>query len=357
MTLQEIRQWLGQRWLQLRLTSERRADFYELLGHFVSDGLPLFVALGEIDRQYQRAGEPMQYVTKAVLLRMRGEQGRAHTFGSALADYVPVVEALAVGSGEEAGDLARGLYRAASVCRSNGQIVRTMREELAYPVFLVLLLVVLLISISTYVVPMLASVMPVQRWPWSARMMAALADATPWLLSVGMLVLAGGTAFFLLARSRWIMPMRLWLDRYVFPWSLHRRITGALLMAAVATLMRIGIPFSRALERLGEASGPWERLHLQRIRARLRRGEREGAALATDLFDDEVRWQIELYGRMTHFSEGLEKLAARAIAQTQASIRQSFGMLRVLLMVGIALMIAWTYTAFLAITLAARSAG
>ena len=59
---------------------------------------------------------------------------------------------------------------------------------------------------------------------------------------------------------------------------------------------------------------------------------------------------------MTHFSEGLEKLASRTVAQTQAAIRRSFGILRVLLMVGIAAMIGWTYTAFLAITLAARNA-
>ncbi|WP_027015214.1 type II secretion system F family protein [Comamonas composti] len=346
---------LARLWQRLRRTSEHRADFYELLGHFVTDGLPLFEALRDIDLQYQRTGQPMRHVTARVLRRLRGEAGRAYTFGAALEGEVPVVEALAVASGEEAGDLAQGLYRAAMVCRNNGQIAATMRQELAYPVFLALMFAALMMGIAFYVVPMLSSVLPLERWPTAARWMARLASATPWLLLTGATLVFGFLITFMLTRSHWTGPLRSRLDKWVFPWSLHRRITGALLMAAIATLIRIGIPFSRTLERLAHTSGPWEAQHLQRMRARLRRGEREGAALATDLFDDELRWQIELYGRMTHFSEGLEKLAARSVAQTQAAIRRAFAALRVLLMIGIAVLIAWIYGSFLTITMAARA--
>lgn len=48
MSYQSVVQRLGRQWLQWRLTSERRADFYELLGNFISDGLPLFEALGKV---------------------------------------------------------------------------------------------------------------------------------------------------------------------------------------------------------------------------------------------------------------------------------------------------------------------
>lgn len=342
----------GQR---LRLNSQRRTDFYELLGHFVHDGLPLFEALSEIDRQYRKAGEPMALVSSAVMRRMRGEAGRAHTFGSAVEGYVPVVEALAIASGEDAGNLADGLYRAARVCRNNGRIVATMRAELAYPAFLVLMFAALMIGVAEQVIPMLAAVMPVERWPTIARSMAAVAAATPWLLLVLGSLLGGVLVSFLLLRSEWTGRLRGVLDQRLFPWTLHRRITGSMLLSAVATLIHIGVPFSRALEKLSASSGAWEALHIRRIRNRLRRGEREGAALASDLFDDSLRWQIELYGRMTQFSSGLEQLSERSIEQTQASIRQSFGLIRILLMFAIAAMIAWVYMAFLAITMAAKT--
>jgi len=342
-------------WQRLRINSEKRSDFYELLGNFVADGLPLFEALSEIDRQYAKTHEPMQLISSAALLRMRGQAGRAYTFGHALEGYVPVVEALAISSGEEAGNPAEGLHRAAQVSRNNGKIVATIREELAYPFFLFAVFALVMMGIASYVIPLFDEVLPAHLWPPSARAMAALASATPWLLTGFGVFVTAVLVFYFWRRSHWIRRPRAVFDRYVFPWTLHRRVTGAMLLSAMATLIHIGIPFSQILERLSLASGRWEALHLKRVRNRMRRGMREGEALATDLFDATMRWQITLYGRMTNFSDGLNKLAERSINATQASIRRSFGVLRVSLMVAIAALIVWVYSAFLAITMTAKA--
>lgn len=351
----EVTTFLHSSWLRLRINSQRRGDFYELLGHFVADGLPLFEALTEIDQQYQRSGEPMQLISRAALIRMRGEHGRAYTFGHALDGYVPVVEAIAVSSGEDAGNPAEGLYRAAEVCRSNGKIVATIRQELAYPVFLFLVFSLLMIGISEHVIPMFEAVLPMAKWPAIAQNMARVAHATPWILTLITLLLVIVLGSYFLQRSKWTGPRRDWFDQHMLPWNLHRRVTGALLLAAMSTLIRIGIPFSQVLERLAAASGPWEALHLMRVRNRLRRGMREGEAMSTELFDVQMRWQISLYGRMTRFSDGLAKLAERLVEDTQKSIRRSFAVLRGVLMLLIAALIAWIYMAFLAITMAAKA--
>jgi len=344
-------------WQRLRLNSERRSDFYELLGNFVADGLPLFEALTEINQQYKKSREPMYLLSSMALLRLRGQAGRAYTFGHALEGHVPVVEALAISSGEEAGDPAEGLRRAALVSRSNGKILDTIREELAYPFFLFAVFALVMIGIANYAIPLFAEVLPAQHWPPVARYMATLAQATPWLL-LSFAVLSSATlGFYFWRRSHWISRPRALFDRYVFPWTLHRRVTGAMLLSAMATLIHIGIPFSQILDRLSLTTGPWEALHLRRVRNRMRRGMREGDALATDLFDESMRWQITLYGRMTRFSDGLTKLAERSIDATQKSIRRSFGVLRVSLMIAISVLIVWVYSAFLAITMTAKTMG
>jgi len=341
---------------RLRINSQRRSDFYELLGNFVADGLPLFDALSAIDEQYRKTGEPMQFLSSLALLRIRGGQGgRAYTFGHALSGYVPVVEAMAISSGEEAGSPAEGLHRAAQIARSNDQIVGTIREEVTYPFFLFMVFALVMIGIGNYVIPLFSEVLPPHQWPPVARYMAALAAATPGLLLFMAVFLTVVLTFYFWRRSQWIQGPRKFFDHYIFPWTLHRRMTGALLLSAMSTLIHIGVPFSQILERLAVSSGRWEAMHLSRVRNRMRRGMREGDALATDLFDEAMRWQITLYGRMTNFSEGLTKLATRSIDGTQAAIRKSFGVLRVGLMVGIAALIAWVYTAFLSITMAAKS--
>jgi len=341
---------------RMRLNSQRRSDFYELLGNFVADGLPLYDALSAIDEQYRKTKEPMAFLSTLALLRMRGGQGgKAYTFGQALHGYVPVVEAMAISSGEEAGSPAEGLHRAAQIARSNDQIAGTIREEVTYPFFLFMIFALVMIGIGNYVIPLFSEVLPQHQWPPVARYMAALAQATPTLLAVLGIFVVSVLTFYFLRRSHWIRGPRKFFDHYIFPWTLHRRMTGALLLSAMSTLIHIGVPFSQILERLAISSGPWEAMHLSRVRNRMRRGMREGDALATDLFDEAMRWQITLYGRMTNFSEGLTKLATRSIDGTQAAIRKSFGVLRVGLMVGIAALIAWVYTAFLSITMAAKS--
>jgi len=342
---------------RLRINSQRRSDFYELLGNFVADGLPIFDALSEIDKQYQKTGEPTQLLTGMALIRIRGGQGgKAYTFGHALADFVPVVESMAISSGEEAGSPAEGLHRAAQIAKSNERIVGTIREEVTYPFFLLMIFSLVMMGLGNYVIPLFSEVLPEHQWPPVARYMAALAKATPGILMGTGIFVTAFLSFYFWQRSNLTHALRgAVLDRYLFPWTLHRRMTGALLLSSMSTLIHIGVPFSQVLERMALSSGKWEAMHLARVRNRMRRGMREGDALATDLFDEAMRWQITLYGRMTNFSEGLTKLAERSIENTQKAIQKSFGAFRVGLMVAIAGLIAWVYTAFLAITMAAKT--
>jgi type II secretory pathway component PulF len=341
----------------LRHSSSRRAEFYELLGSFVADGIPLYNALLEIDQQYQANRHPMADISAMVLRRLRGDEPGIYSFGTALRGLVPTTEALAILGGEESGQTAAGIQRAAAICHDSDAILGTLRAELSYPLFLLLLFATLLVGISQEVVPTLAGILPVERWPASARMVARLADATPWLLGLGGLLLGGYALGFFLLRGNWTGPLRERLDAWIFPWNLHRRITGALLMTSLAALIRIGVPFSQALERLRDIGGPWEAEHIERIRNQLRLGVAEGRALASPLFDADIRWQIELYGRMTQFAEGLDKLSGRLVHATKQRISAAARLLRTLLLILIALTVVWMYGAFLSITLAARSVG
>lgn len=335
-------------------STQQRADFYELLAGFTADGIPTYDALSEIDQQYRRFRNPMARVSGRVLRRMRGGEGPARGCGPALHGLVPVVESLAVASGEDAGDVSEGLRRAAGVARVSQQIAQTIRSELSYPMMLLLMLAALLLVVAFYVVPAMAEVIEEDRWPTSARLAAHFARAAPWMVAAGTVMLTGGTVLFMALRSRWTGRVRDLLDRHVFPWNMHRRVTAAMLLAALSSLLRIGVPFSHALDRLSDASGPWERAHIQRIRNRLRRGEREGAALAGPLFDDELRWQIQLYGRMSRFSEALAAFSERSLAHTRTRIQSGFATIRISLLIAVAGIIWWIYSAVLAVTLAAR---
>lgn len=342
---------------KLQWSTQRRADFYQLLSNFTADGLPLYEALAEIHHQYHRFNNPVAALTGKLLPRMRGAGNKVHTLGSALDGLVPVIEAMAIRSGEDAGDISAGLQRATDIALVQDRISRSIRNELAYPLFLFVLLGLLMIALSSHIVPTMHEIMPQHLWPGSAQRMAMVAEYTPVIMITGGLLVIASLWAYLRTRSRWTGQWRHYADSWLFPYTLHRRTSGALLLSSLSALLKIGVPFSLALQRLADSSGAWERAHINRVRGRLRRGEREGKALAGNLFEAEVRWQLELYGRLNRFAEALDQLSERALHQTERRIKQSFSILRTCLLFVVAGLIFWIYSAFMAITLAARSLG
>jgi type II secretory pathway component PulF len=354
-TWRALRERAAAAWMSWRCTAEVRADAYELLAGFTHDGLPSFEALQALDRYYARAGHPMHPVTREWLARMRGARGLAMPLGRAAQGLVPAIESVALASGEDAGDIAAGLRRAASIARAQQRLGAALKEHLAYPLFLLALLGALLVGLGTHVVPVLEEIAPAGIWPPSAQAMAALGRATPWLLpALGLLACALAVAYGW-SRDRWTGRWRDRADRWLFPYTLHRRLSAALLLSSLASLLAIGVPFATALQGLSEAGGPWQRWQLQRIAQRLRRGEGEGEALAGPLLDPELRWQVALYGRMTRFAQALENFAERSMAYTLARVSAAFAVIRTLLLLTVAAAIFWVYSAFVALTLLARS--
>lgn len=330
-----------------------------LLGNFISDGIPFFDAIQEMDEQFKKAKDARREITSTVIRRMRGGEKEKNffTLGQALSGIVPSTEAMTIDAGEQAADLAGGLRRAAALSQNASRIRKTIRSELTYPIFLLALLLVLLFMVSTSVLPVLGEIAPREHWPIHARALGAVADKTVWIAGGILFLVLGIGGWFAASKGRWTGEMRNIFDRYVFPWNLNRRITGAMFMSSVSALLRMGMPLSQALDRLSEISSAWERKHFAAIKSRMRKGMREGEAIAGPLFDADIRWQIILYGRLTDFSGGLERMAERVTERVIDQTAKSFGFFRILMLIGVAGMIVWVYSSFLAVTMAARTTG
>lgn len=344
------------RWMKLhaRLNAQQRSDFYLLLANFTADGIPLFEAMSEMDRQFNRFGDRARHVTGGALLAMRGEYGRSLRLGEAIAEYVPEAEAMLIDAGEQCGNIADGLRQAARIATTEARIRSVVREEMFYPAFLFLLIFLFLYLLSTQILPMLEEVSPRMFWPGYAQKLGLLADNVQALLTFVLGGLLGSLVFYHWSKTRWTGRLRTLMDHHVFPWTVYSRTAGAIFITAVAAMMRVGIPFSTVIERQIPLAGPWMRGHLQGVRSRLRRGVNNGAALAGDLFEPRLRWQIELYGRMTDFTDGLERLAQRSVEESIAATRSVFAVLRTVAMFIVAGSVIWTYASFLAVTMAAR---
>jgi len=349
MDLTRVRLWFA-------FGSKARSELYDILANFVEDGMPVFDAVNEVHKRLEADKNVVSVVTGSVLRAMRGATGHARTIGQAFAPHVDPIEAMSIDAGTEAGRMAEGFRMAKRLCDTSQRVRARIAAEATYPLGLLLLFFAFLVMIGKMVLPILDGVLSRERWPADAKVLGWLGDNAMSIVLIVVVALVGGGIAFLKTKRDWTGPMRDRFDHNVFPWSVSNSVNGALLLSSVAVMLRAGVPFDEILQRLGRSTGEWERYHFARMRAKLRRGLPEGEALASELYAKSIRWQIELYGRVSNFAEGIDKLSHRVVEQILARVGAQFAFFRYVVMFLVAGMVVWTYWTFLSISMAARAA-
>lgn len=334
----------------------QRRLFYDLAANFISDGVPVYEAIQEIGKRWEAQQNPKAEIANSLLAGLRGHSGVALRLGQAMQKWVPSMESMAIDAGEQSGDIANGLRMASRLTEVTARIRNTVIGEMAYPGFLIILFGAFLYMISTAVVPVFADILPRHRWPFGPKVLGYLADVAPWLYAGLFALLAGLTVSFTLSKGPWTGEVRSFFDRWVPPWSIHRQISGAILMTCFAALTKAGIPFSAIIAKLAATASAWDLGHLDLMRSKMRRGMRDGDAMAGPLFDEDVRWEIGVYGRLTGFAAALESLSIRVVDRVIKRIQTFAAIVRTLIMVVIAGMIVWVYGSFFSITIAVKQA-
>lgn len=347
MNLQSIR-------ISFALLPGARAELYELLASFIADGIPTYNAIQEVDRQLEREKKPLARMTASVLRAMQGQSGQALTPGQAFGKFVPAVEAMAIDAGADAGKAHEGFLMAKHLCETHQQTAELIFAETLYPVALLLLFMGLLTLVGQKLLPTMTALIPRHRWSPSAQALGWLGDNSVAIVVVMCVSVVLVVAAYFRTRDSWTGRARDFFDKHVFPWNVNCSVNGALLLSAVAVMLRASVPFDAVLTKMGKTSGRWMNYHFALMRARLRRGAREGEALAVNLYDEDTRWQILLYGRVHNFAEGIERLSGRVVKRVLARVKRQFSLVKYVLMFAVALMLAWVFWTFLDLALAAR---
>lgn len=349
---------LKQKFQHFQISTEMREEFYLLLASFVRDGIPVNEAVSAMDVEFKKCGDPRSLLTSQILLRLRGGGGgrAVFTIGQALSDLVPSMEAITIDAGESGGDLASGFERAAELSSNNAKILSVIKTAMIYPSILFAMVGVILWMMKVKFIPAMLSVAPVEVWPASARYLYWVSERTVFIYGAVIGLILFVTLSFKASRGAWTGAIRDQFDRRAFPWNMGRRISAASILASIASLMKMGVPLNDALDRMDRAASDWERDHFSRIRSRMKLGDREGEAISADLFDQDERWKIILYGNLVDFSSAMEKMARAIMLRVIKNVENTFNAIRNIMLVVVGVLILWVYGSFMSVTLAARAA-
>lgn len=309
---------------------QRRADFYYDMASALEDKVPLFTIL----RKYEARGRTRSR-GDALLYRHMLREAMGGSLSQSLIGVVPTTELILIDAIQGSGDagLARGLYFLSETVEKVDRMFATVRKAVMYPVILMVLFAGLLTGFSLFAVPILADLLPPERWPAMGQALYAVSyTVSHYGVLLGLALVALVVAFGL-SLSRWQGPLRRRLDHWA-PYSLYRDFSGAMLIVSIASLMRAGVSLRSALERAARFSSPWMRWHLREILSRLssEQSTQFGQAFATGVLNGPLEDRVQDASERRDPIAAFVKIGVGSIDRIERSIQRSASRLNSALM-------------------------
>jgi len=222
------------------------------LSTLVGVGLPLLDAIDTVLRQLKG---PKHAAFRGVVLTLRDRVASGASLAEAMGEQPDVFDDIAVSLvavGEDSGQLDEALAQLADFRQRSAQFRGRVASALMYPAIVLCMGVGVAVFLMTFVTPsllesLLESGKPL---PWATRVVKGISDTLVqrwWLILGVMLVAASGIGLLLsTSRGKW------WRDtallRLPVIGDLIRKQATVRIAAIVATLMRSGVEFLRAIE-------------------------------------------------------------------------------------------------------------
>lgn len=321
---------LKRRYAQFRFNGKARSRIYRKVSSFIRNGVSLPDTLRVLYRfatdDGKRPGEPMAVVLKDWIDRTNN--GRS--FGRAVMDWVPPGDRIVIEAGESAGGLADALDNALFIHESGKKIRSAIVAGIAYPSFLVLLAIGLLVIFGTRIVPSFETVLPRERWTGTAADMASVADFVHYGLVPVVLVALCTIGVMIWSMPRWTGPTRVKADRMV-PWSIYRLNMGAGFMLSVSALVKAGVHMPEILRMLGRGAPPWYYERMSEALKYVNNGQNLGEALhktGMNFPDRDTVQDLRAYAGFDNFDETLELLGRQWVEESVDRIRAQMAIIR-----------------------------
>jgi len=298
-----------------------RKKFYEQASARIENGLGLMKVLGDFKQNLERSGKK-KFAGK--FHRIYGQVENGETLTVSMWPDLPDLERSVLDVGEKIGKLPRSMKLILEVREIVSRIVNQCYSSFFAPVVYLLSFYATLYVIGVNIVPQLAEALPVSKWTgWAAVMYDMGEFSTTWRGPLITLIAVAYAAWAIWALPRWKGPGRTFVDRYVFPFSTYRDVTGFTWLLSYAALLKAGVPDLTALQNQIASSSPWLASRLRPIEAGLINGFDLAASMriaghgfpSFELIDE-----LGAYVGFPNFSEMIEVVAKQHAAKLERTL-------------------------------------
>ena len=327
----------------IRMHSEERLEVYRKLMALIKNRFSLMDAMERLysiaSKDGKNPDDSMAIATAFWMQRVRN----GSTFSEALKGWVPSTEILMLSVGDVAAlDLA--LQHTIRVVEGMNKMRALVWGAVAYPLFLMMMVAVLIWAVAKFMVPPMVDAVPNLQWRGVAKTLVDLSnfvDQHPILLfSILPVIVILCTISF----PYWSSKSRAKVEN-IPPWSIYRIFIGVSWLLALSALVRAGMPVSKAMRSLGgDDATPYLKYRVDRALMYVNNGDNLGEALYHTKLkfpDEEIIGDLRIYAELDTFPEALENLANSWLENSIRQIDTMAGILNGIAILMISGIIAW----------------
>lgn len=321
-------------------SSSNRMRMFEKLSRYLSNGVPVSFALGELYNFTSDGGKKKDSVDAFVISQWIIAIRNGKSLADAMQGWVPEDEISIISAGEISGNVSQSLDDIININNTKKKI-RAALAGMIYPLVLVLTTCLYLYIFGNQVVPAFAGILPVEQWQGGGKTMYHLAVFVQNYLFYTIIGIGIVFAIIIFSFPRWTGKVRKRLDN-ISPWSIYKTVFGCGFLLSLSSLMQAGVPAPEALRVIMKTANPWYKERLIAIRYRLLNGDKNlGEALYSSgyLFPSKTMIiDLRSYAALGGFDEILSKLSTQWQDETVVMIDKQmavFKNLAIVLMGGV----------------------
>jgi type II secretory pathway component PulF len=291
-----------------------RKRLYQHMSNQISNGLGITDTLKEFRDRLQKRGRKGPALA---VHRIYRDVVDGKTLVEAMQSHMTDLEKTVIGAGERGGTLPKMLDLLLDIRERTGNLFMGMLSSFFAPTVYLIAMYAALLVIGIVVIPQFTESLPVRRWTGWAYVMYLMGEAaTGWFAPVIVAIFLIAAFVIWRALPRWTgegrIKGRVFCDRYVFPFTVYREMTGFAWLLSYTALVRGGLSNVSAIREQMSKSSPWLASRLLPLHIGLREGNKLSEAMdsaghgfpSLDLIDE-----ISSYAKFGNFEEKIETVA------------------------------------------------
>jgi type II secretory pathway component PulF len=325
---------------KLSFNVKERLKLYIKINAFVSEGISVFDAAVTMNNRYVEAKDYKRSITSEIVEKM--DQG--DSFSNGIKEWIPSQDAALIASGEASGNLSGALQELIAMTEKMDTLQKYVRSSVYPSIFLLVLLFAIIIMFSVFLVPQFKESIPEIYWTVATHSYFGFAEFVGNYYFAILIFFISLFVTYKLSVPTYTGKGRSLLDKLP-GYSSYRLINSGYFLIALSAMMKSGTPFIECLRSIKTFMPRYIRHHIDIAITRVEDGGDPGEALNTGFIPHNVAIDLEDFGRLSGFAEGINVIGKMTLTDIMEKLKQMAAAIKTSVFAGIAAYLLWTAAA------------